>query len=445
MTTFGLPASGRDEGNEPPRTAQQQSAPTAYSEQGGQLLTGRTDVFTPPPMPGSPSISPAADVWGFPKPAASTSINSTTSGISACSRDSGYASELARHRPTPRASMGYYYGTYRTAGEMPNGSEIFQAHDTTAGRYRTFKYLDGTSASKQPPMRPVYKTTPPALRAGKGDLPSYSSSIIRIKRETSAEPPSSDDQAEDAPHTPPRLVAGGPDKSSLHDSSDKSTPVKREHSPGMPDDDTVARPGVVQNRSKTADRPINHLAADQTENADFISDTGTWLRSPSPWQSLGNAESQQSFIGSLRLILSRLEVEIPESQASTDSSPEDLGVGPLEALPAEGARTRAAGSGTGPSLPPSALISGQDSNGVAASAGLAGSKRSSREARGGDEDGGDDERTRKRLRPGSPGQTLARPRLACPYQKHDPFGSPFCCMPCSKNPEGGAKDFSRVK
>lgn len=36
-------------------------------------------------------------------------------------------------------------------------------------------------------------------------------------------------------------------------------------------------------------------------------------------------------------------------------------------------------------------------------------------------------------------------RYACPYNKWDPSGCPLCCMPSSKNREGGAETFSRVK
>ena len=476
-------------------TAQQQSAPTAYNEQGGQLLTGRTDVFSRlTPDAATPWVA-AEDSWGLVKARTSrTSNNTEASDITARSRDSGYASESARQSLKSSADSGYYSGhglqTSKTSIWSAGGfssvapsrpsSPLASKHGSStnlqaAGRGSGSQSNDNSSpttctncftqttplwrrnAEGQPlcndcglflklhgVVRPLSLKTDVIKKRDQGSSTNLPIGGTRIKRETSAEPLSWVNQAEDNLYTP-RTVAAGASKSGLHDSSDKSTPVKREHSPGMPDVDTVPQPHVVQKSSKAAYRPIDRSAADQTENEDSISDADTWSRSPSPWQTCVNVESEQSFVRSLRQILSRFEVEIPASQASTDSSPEDSGVESSVALPVGGARTLAAGSAAGSLLPPTALISGLDSNSAAAGAGLTGSKRSSREARGRGDDDGDGERARKRLRPSSPGQSLARPRLACPYQKHDPFGSPFCCMPCSKNPEGGAKDFSRVK
>ncbi|KAK3386687.1 hypothetical protein B0H63DRAFT_520765 [Podospora didyma] len=62
-----------------------------------------------------------------------------------------------------------------------------------------------------------------------------------------------------------------------------------------------------------------------------------------------------------------------------------------------------------------------------------------------DDDGPPDPKRPRTLQPSSPTKHPTRPRFACPFQKYDPIGSPFCCSPSSKNPDGGADTFSRLK
>ena len=68
----------------------------------------------------------------------------------------------------------------------------------------------------------------------------------------------------------------------------------------------------------------------------------------------------------------------------------------------------------------------------------------SKENEGGKDD--DDDRLKnKRVKSFNQDYESARRRFACPYHKFDPVGSPFCCRPCPKNPQGGADNFSRIK
>jgi hypothetical protein len=170
-------------------------------------------------------------------------------------------------------------------------------------------------------------------------------------------------------------------------------------------------------------------------------------RSPSPWQEIENAEAERHIAIATAWMIKRFGGEPCKLQFGTENSagtsvtssdtPNDS---------AEGAVSCASGGSTGSDNEPStgSSASGLDTTSSMATPDRLGSKRArcSNGRAGGNED---DEPSGKRISLATSGEQLPRPRFACPYQKYDPFGSPFCFMASNKNPEGGAETFARIK
>ena len=207
-----------------------------------------------------------------------------------------------------------------------------------------------------------------------------------------------------------------------------------------PDDNLVSKQASSQDRWVVSGSPIS-------ESLDSASLYGDYPRSPSPWQAAGDAGPELSLTQALSPIVNSLGDE-PNSRASiytpTDNSETTKSPG---AQPVEGVTTRPGGSGSGPSSCPTAELLGIVASNLATGSGSSGLSRTlgSRDSAGDSGDGDEDEPIRKRPRPAAQETPLVRPRFACPYQKYDPLGAPYCCMQSGKNPRGGAETFTRVK
>ena len=190
----------------------------------------------------------------------------------------------------------------------------------------------------------------------------------------------------------------------------------------------------------TADTPFTDLTEVDDEDEHSVLNDGTISRSPSPWQVTNSAESEKLLVQTLWRFVNVFN-ELANSQGDADSSPGNSGATSPVVLSMDGARVHPSGSGSGSSSRPTFEIAG-----FATGTDFVRSKK----ARGGsdsarDSDGDEDEPNRKRPRLLTPESTSPRPRFACPYQKYDAMGSPFCYVRTNKNPEGGADTFSRVK
>ena len=163
-------------------------------------------------------------------------------------------------------------------------------------------------------------------------------------------------------------------------------------------------------------------------------------RAPSPWQEIGSPEAERSVAIATWWILNRLGGEARRLQPGAAS--------PSSSVSAEGVVSCASGSGAGSDAASFTDADASSSHPASPAAGQAqpNSKRA-RDAndRAGESENEDDRRNGKRINIAASDERLARPRFACPYQKYDPLGSPFCCMPNNKNPEGGADTFARIK
>lgn len=224
--------------------------------------------------------------------------------------------------------------------------------------------------------------------------------------------------------------------------------MEGETSAGIPSGNTPPEQVTAQSpQAMATDAPLDNAIDSHIEDTDSALNSGYFSRSPSPWQAVDSTESEQALARSLWWILNGLNDDITSSQASVNSSPGISGTDSPVIASIEGARAHAAGPGSGSSSLPAAGLADPDSNNFATSTGSAGLKRTrgSSDSTRDSDDGDEKEPNRKRLKLATPERPLLRPRFACPYQKYDPWGSPFCCMPSNKNPEGGADTFSRVK
>ncbi|KXX72808.1 hypothetical protein MMYC01_210694, partial [Madurella mycetomatis] len=184
------------------------------------------------------------------------------------------------------------------------------------------------------------------------------------------------------------------------------------------------------------------------EEADLTLDTEADSRAPSPWQASGSAEAEQLLARSLWWIVNGLGYDPRSLPSSVNSSPWNLeSDSPLTVCSTEGVVSHPSNSHSGPgsgSSPDTSSNPGHRSSSTGN--GSPGQKRArdqsdpSREP----DDGDGDDSSEKRLKLAATERPLFRPRFACPYQKFDPLGSPFCCMPNNKNPEGGADTFPRI-
>ncbi|KAB5515514.1 hypothetical protein GE09DRAFT_1263286 [Coniochaeta sp. 2T2.1] len=188
------------------------------------------------------------------------------------------------------------------------------------------------------------------------------------------------------------------------------------------------------------------MLLDNTEIGDTssLSDGDDIPRSPSPWQ---DACSQDD--GLILWLHNGVNDDIQSSQGcastSDNSETDSQAADPVEGVttrPVGPASASASASGSGSGSPPATGLLVPDLTTVTTT-GLVGSKRPIDERNPDDED--EDGPDPKRAKGTTAEPSFTRPRFACPYQKYDPLGSPFCCMPSSKNPQGGAETFPRVK
>jgi len=205
------------------------------------------------------------------------------------------------------------------------------------------------------------------------------------------------------------------------------------------------------------------ITAKQSEKEDDVQvglDDDTESRTPSPWQVADSPEARLALMRSFWLVGNGLEDESQFSQntsnasespeaamevdisASSDSGFHDDGMDDTCEAESGGSSSQNGGtvddSGTGPGLAqlPTTTLGGRQN------------RKRPQDSDDPDRDRGDDDDdapSRKRWQTQPPDRPLTRPRLACPYQKYDPVGSPFCCMPNQKNREGGADTFPRIK
>lgn len=198
----------------------------------------------------------------------------------------------------------------------------------------------------------------------------------------------------------------------------------------------------------TGDAPIISSISNDTNEADSTSKDEIVSRSPSPWQTVNNAESEQLLSQSLWWAFKRSSNESLSSRTSIDSFP----CNSVEDFPGQSthgnAITLAAGSKSGSIARTTTELVDSNSTQVAPNFVPQGSSKRFRASNNPNEDSEDEdseEPDQKRSKPSKRDQQLFRLRFACPYQKFDPLGSPFCCMPSNKNLEGGAETFPRVK
>lgn len=258
--------------------------------------------------------------------------------------------------------------------------------------------------------------------------------------------------------------------------SEKGRPCRKPSPNPNDDDQAVCRESAPETIEKTgpmlvmstANQPVAHptprrqgladIAADVSttsdaerdkEEADFTLDAEADSRTPSPWQAAGSVEAEQFLARSLWWIVNGPNNDTGSLQSSVNSSPWNLeSDSPLALGSTEGVVSHPSNlhSGAGSGASPDAN-SNPGSSSSSASNGSPGQKRTrdqndpSREP----DDGDGDDPSEKRLKLAANERPLFRPRFACPYQKFDPLGSPFCCMPNNKNPEGGADTFPRIK
>jgi len=224
--------------------------------------------------------------------------------------------------------------------------------------------------------------------------------------------------------------------------------------------DRLQRHGVWDGHYRSKDLETQKATATtaetsrEEEDLQYGSDSDSISRTPSPWQVVDGPEVQLALVRSLWWVRSRLEYESQSSQNTSDVSEspgDETGSDNSNSRDGRGgdASDGAGGSGDGSSR-------NNDTNNPSIGPGLdasttPGSQQTRKRLRGSDDPdsgrGGDDEDAPggKRWQIQAPDTALTRPRLACPYQKYDPMGSPFCCMPNQKNREGGADTFPRIK
>ncbi|KND87785.1 hypothetical protein TOPH_07584 [Tolypocladium ophioglossoides CBS 100239] len=190
------------------------------------------------------------------------------------------------------------------------------------------------------------------------------------------------------------------------------------------------------------------------ENSQFLGETTSTeelSRSPSPWQACGlpgeNSRLDNTLIRSLSWIMNnRLggETTDPEARSRCSSSQPDFHTDSETTESLEGVTTHAGGSS---SNEPLGHLYGQGTASVASTGCKTGNKRQLLpvDQRQGQDEEDDPGQKRQKSSENTPERPFTRPRFACPYQRYDPIGSPFCCMPSPKNPDGGADTFPRIK
>jgi len=190
------------------------------------------------------------------------------------------------------------------------------------------------------------------------------------------------------------------------------------------------------------DTPLIDIGDEYIGDVDSVSDAEDSSRSPSPWQTDYDVDGDQMLVRSLEAVIFRLSDRIPSSQACSTGSTQCSEENSPATDAIEGVVTHASGPGSGSSPATGAGHHGGGSSGTNQN----GKRTRNPSDPTGDPNGGDrQDPNRKRLKPATPDGLVPQQRFACPYQKFDRVGSPYCCMPSSRNPKGGADTLSRVK
>ncbi|KAH8896712.1 hypothetical protein GQ53DRAFT_803570 [Thozetella sp. PMI_491] len=165
---------------------------------------------------------------------------------------------------------------------------------------------------------------------------------------------------------------------------------------------------------------------------------------------MSGAEAEQELIRALSSIVNRWDDDIfvsrmaSGSSLSASDSPSNSEKDSPVIMSIEGAANCSDRPGSGSSSLPAARQENPSLETTSVARTCSKRKRGSNDFTRDSDDKDEDEQPRRQLKPVTRGRPLSRPRFACPYQKHDPLSSFLCCMPNSKNPEGGADTFSRV-
>ena len=226
------------------------------------------------------------------------------------------------------------------------------------------------------------------------------------------------------------------------------------HVPSVPEsetDDTTDQSDVPSDSTPSSAMPGPGQQNDESNTHHTLES-----RAPSPWQEIDTAEAERSITISTWWIIRRLGLatESYRLQRGNDSygrvsainSPTTVEpVGTVEGV-TSGACDRAGKDSGVSSVNAAGTLTPDATPFIVRNYNQTNAKRmrNSNDEAGNSED--EDERpSRKRIHLAALEERVLRRRFACPYQKYDPLGSPFCCMPNSKNPEGGADTFARVK
>lgn len=194
---------------------------------------------------------------------------------------------------------------------------------------------------------------------------------------------------------------------------------------------------ALKSEDMATDAPLSDIGEESIGGMD--SDAEEYSRSPSPWQTAYDLDTDQWLI---RYFIRDLGDQIPSSQTSSTSSPQNPEGNSPATDSIEGVVSHAPEPGSGPSPAAKTWYPGGNLSGINDNRKRA--RNPSDPTR--DSDGGDEQDPNaKRLKPATSEGPLLRLRFACPYQRVDTADSPFCCAPSNKNPEGGAETFSHIK
>jgi len=214
--------------------------------------------------------------------------------------------------------------------------------------------------------------------------------------------------------------------------------------------DAVHQVGVDEgDESDEAAHRLSELSLDNQQDHESEPTQVADSRPSSPWQEIGNVETERPIAVATAWMIQRFGDQARELQDGTDNS---LGTSVISSEsstdPAEGVVSCASGGSSGSES--GSFVEASASGPNTAPSNAANNRPSSKRVRnsnsqGEGNDDNDDEPSWKRISLATSQDRMLRLRFACPYQKFDPLGSPFCFMPSTKNPEGGADTFARIK
>ncbi|KAK0625875.1 hypothetical protein B0T14DRAFT_551274 [Immersiella caudata] len=230
-------------------------------------------------------------------------------------------------------------------------------------------------------------------------------------------------------------------KNATEESGDNSSEPASETIPPEANDEStqvvercLGTPPDESNGPSTPEAP-DLPTTDEIEDVESSLDS----RPPSPWQGIISREAEVSVAISAWQMINRLSNQV-----------RGLGTERGWLVPsgvAGGVVSYASGSSSSSdsAVPVESNVRGSSHSSAAANGRPSPKRGRDRNDEAGDSDNEDNGRSGKRANISAPEELLPRPRFACPYQKYDPLGTPFCCMPNTKNPEGGADTFPRIK